>query len=49
MPLSHRAGFTSYHVILATCGAWLFGDARGFRTRHHGKHVEGLAAKMCYL
>jgi hypothetical protein len=30
-----------YHVILTTYGAWLDGDARGFRTRHHREHVEG--------
>ena len=30
-----------YHVILTTYGAWLYGDARGFRTRHHREHVEG--------
>jgi len=41
MPLSHRAGFAWYHVILTTYGAWLYGDARGFRTRHHREHVNG--------
>ncbi len=41
MPLSHREGFAWYHVILTTYGAWLYGDARGFRTRHHREHVEG--------
>src|SRR5207253_7824970 len=30
-----------YHVILTTYGAWLYGDARGFRTRHHREHIEG--------
>src|SRR5437763_7521183 len=30
-----------YHVIVTTYGAWLYGDARGFRTRHHREHVEG--------
>ena len=30
-----------YHVVLTTYGAWLPGDARGFRTRHHREHVEG--------
>jgi hypothetical protein len=30
-----------YHIILTTYGAWLYGDARGFRTRHHREHVEG--------
>ena len=30
-----------YHVVLTTYGAWLYGDPRGFRTRHHREHVEG--------
>ena len=30
-----------FHVILTAYGAWLYGDARGFRTRHHREHVEG--------
>jgi hypothetical protein len=30
-----------YHNILTTYGAWLYGDTRGFRTRHHREHVEG--------
>jgi hypothetical protein len=30
-----------YHVVLTTYGAWLYGDRRGFRTRHHREHVEG--------
>jgi hypothetical protein len=30
-----------YHVIVTTYGAWLDGDARGFRTRHHREHIEG--------
>ena len=29
------------HIILTTYGAWLLGDARGFRTRDHREHVEG--------
>jgi hypothetical protein len=29
------------HVVLTTYGAWLHGDGRGFRTRHHREHVEG--------
>jgi len=29
------------HLILTTYGAWLYGDARGFRTRHHREHVDG--------
>ena len=32
---------TWYHVILTTYGAWLYGDPRGFRTRHHREHIEG--------
>ncbi|MCC7406688.1 MAG: hypothetical protein IT442_01360 [Phycisphaeraceae bacterium] len=30
-----------YHCVLTTYGAWLPGDERGFRTRHHREHVEG--------
>ena len=30
-----------FHAVLSTYGAWLYGDARGFRTRHHREHVEG--------
>jgi hypothetical protein len=30
-----------YHVVASTYGAWLYGDPRGFRTRHHREHVEG--------
>jgi hypothetical protein len=30
-----------YHVTTHTYGAWLYGDPRGFRTRHHREHVEG--------
>lgn len=30
-----------FHIVLTTYGAWLRGDARGFRTRHHREHVEG--------
>jgi hypothetical protein len=30
-----------FHVILTTYGAWLPGDPRGFRTRHHREHVDG--------
>jgi len=32
---------TWYHIILTTYGAWLYGDSRGFRTRHHREHVKG--------
>jgi len=30
-----------HHIVLTTYGAWLYGDARGFRTRHHREHVDG--------
>ena len=30
-----------FHCTTHTYGAWLHGDARGFRTRHHREHVEG--------
>src|SRR5437867_10987899 len=30
-----------FHIIISTYGSWLFGDPRGFRTRHHRLHVEG--------
>ncbi len=30
-----------HHAILTTYGAWLPGDARGFRTRQHREHIEG--------
>ncbi len=30
-----------YHGTVTTYGAWLPGDPRGFRTRHHREHVEG--------
>jgi hypothetical protein len=30
-----------YHSITSTYGAWLYGDERGFRTRHHREHVDG--------
>jgi hypothetical protein len=33
--------FFWFHVIVTTYGAWLDGDLRGFRTRHHREHVEG--------
>ncbi|MBS0207654.1 MAG: hypothetical protein JSS27_01745 [Planctomycetes bacterium] len=29
------------HIVLTAYGAWLYGDLRGFRTRHHREHVEG--------
>ena len=30
-----------YHVTGSTCGTWLPGDPRGWRTRKHRRHVEG--------
>ena len=30
-----------YHIIATAYGAWVYGDPRGFRTRHHREHVEG--------
>jgi hypothetical protein len=30
-----------FHCTSHTYGAWLYGDPRGFRTRHHREHVEG--------
>jgi len=30
-----------FHIILTAYAAWLYGDRRGFRTRHHREHVEG--------
>jgi hypothetical protein len=30
-----------FHHVLSTYGAWLPGDSRGFRTRHHREHIEG--------
>lgn len=32
---------TWFHFIETVYGAWLYGDERGFRTRHHREHVEG--------
>jgi hypothetical protein len=29
------------HFIETVYGAWLHGDVRGFRTRHHCEHIEG--------
>jgi hypothetical protein len=34
-------GGTWIHFISTTYGAWLYGDPRGFRTRHHREHVDG--------
>jgi len=30
-----------FHMTTHTYGAWLYGDPRGFRTRHHREHIEG--------
>jgi hypothetical protein len=30
-----------FHITLTVYGAWLYGDPRGFRTRHHREHIEG--------
>lgn len=30
-----------FHFIETVYGAWLYGDSRGFRTRHHREHIEG--------
>jgi hypothetical protein len=30
-----------YHTVLSTYGSWLYGEERGFRTRHHREHIEG--------
>ncbi len=30
-----------FHCTTHTYGAWLYGDPRGFRTRHHREHVDG--------
>jgi hypothetical protein len=30
-----------FHITFSTYGSWLWGDPRGFRTRHHREHVEG--------
>lgn len=30
-----------YHVTAGTYGTWLPGDPRGWRSRHHRRHVEG--------
>lgn len=29
------------HFVETVYGAWLYGDPRGFRTRHHREHVDG--------
>jgi hypothetical protein len=30
-----------YHIMCHTYGTWLPGDPKGFRTRHHRRHVDG--------
>jgi Transposase IS200 like len=30
-----------FHITIHAYGAWLYGDQRGFRTRHHREHIEG--------
>ena len=30
-----------FHCTSHTYGAWLYGEARGFRTRHHREHIIG--------
>ncbi len=30
-----------FHLTSHTYGAWLYGDPRGFRTRHHREHIDG--------
>jgi hypothetical protein len=30
-----------YHFVETVYGAWIYGDERGFRTRHHREHVDG--------
>jgi len=35
------SGGTWIHFVTTTYGAWLSGDPRGFRTRHHREHVAG--------
>ncbi len=37
---SNFTGFW-FHFIVTSYGAWLPGDSRGFRTRHHRQHIEG--------
>ena len=40
-PPAPPPSFRWFHVVLTTYGTWLPGDPRGFRTRHHRRHVEG--------
>ena len=41
MPVSPDMEGFWVHFVETVYGAWLYGDARGFRTRHHREHVEG--------
>ena len=42
MPISRKKPFNNwYHVVGSTYGAWLRGDPRGWRARHHREHVVG--------
>jgi hypothetical protein len=38
MPIDNRLW---HHIVVTTYGAWVRGDPRGFRTRHHREHVDG--------
>jgi hypothetical protein len=39
--MSHPPWNFWFHITGSTYGAWLRGDPRGWRTRHHREHVEG--------
>src|SRR5438874_3198184 len=41
MSVAHDFEGVWIHFVETVYGAWLYGDARGFRTRHHREHVEG--------
>lgn len=41
MPVSPDFDGHWIHFVETVYGAWSYGDARGFRTRHHREHVEG--------
>ena len=41
MPGLHEMEGFWIHFVETVYGAWLYGDARGFRTRQHREHVEG--------
>ena len=40
-PTTPPPDYRWFHLTLTTYGTWLYGDARGFRTRNHREHVEG--------